>query len=268
MQNQEPKASGGAQSIFMKRALLAVAAIIAASALVRADVIEVESFHLGAFYALTDTGEALIPDNDMSFQNYFMGHTTVGGFTTTERRTFFAFDLSSVMIPDGEMIVGVEFELMLPFGGILANFSDGIEEVVFTSTTSDYLTFADPLGSGLDPGEIFDSMAMGDVYTGVGFDEMSLDGEITMDMSDAALLDMMGSFDMGSPFVITGKLDTYDPDPGALFEFAFGLTDVVVGGGSTGFPVPKLLITTAPVPAPAGILVLGGGLLCGIRRRR
>jgi MYXO-CTERM domain-containing protein len=256
------------QAVSVQRFFIGAGALIAATSIVNAGDIELESFHVGAFYALTDSGDALIPDNDMSFQNYFMGHTTVGGFTTTERRTFFSFDLTSIVIPDGEVVTGVSFDLMLPFAGILANFEGGTEEVSFTSTTSDYLTFADPLGSGMGPDEIFDSMGTGEFYAGTGFDEMTPDGEFSMDMSAAALMDMMDSLSTGSPFVITGKLDTYDPDPGALFEFVFGLTDVVVGGGPTGFPVPKLVITTAPVPSPAGIALLGMGMLAGTRRRR
>ncbi|MBL4699508.1 MAG: hypothetical protein JKX70_11820 [Phycisphaerales bacterium] len=251
-----------------RRAILCTGAVLALGSIASAEIIEVESFHLGGFYAVPDVGLPLIPDNDMSFQNYFMGHTTVGGFTTTERRTFFAFDLSSVIIPDGEMIVSVEFELELLFGGILANMSDGFEAASFTSTTSDYLTFADPLGSGLGPDEIFDSMGTGEFYTGAAFDDMSEPGEVTMAMSAAAIFDMETSIATGSSFMITGKMDTYDPDPGALFEFMFGLTDVVVGGSPTGFAVPKLIITTAPIPAPASIAVLAGGLLIGSRRRR
>jgi hypothetical protein len=252
----------------MRRALIGTALFIAAASVARADVIEVESFHLGGFYALDETGMPLIPDNDMTFQNYFMGRTTVSGFTTTERRTFFAFDLSSVLIPEGEMVTSVEFELMLPFAGILANFTDGVEEVVFTSTSIEYPAFADPLMSGLGPDEIFDSMGTGDFYSSVGFDEMTPDGEIVMDMSEAATSDMLMSIESGSPFVITGFLETYDPDPDALFEFVFGLTDVVTGGGPTGFPVPKIVITTAPIPAPSGLclIALAGAGIC--RRSR
>lgn len=250
-----------------KKPIMLIAAL-ALSSIATADVIEVESFHLGGFYAVPDVAPPLIPDNDMSFQNYFMGHTTVGGFTTTERRTFFAFDLSSVLIPEGHTIVSVDFELMLVFGGLLANMTDGFEAASFTSTTSDYLTFADPLGSGLGPDEIFDTMGTGDFYGGSAFDAMSEDGEVVMSMSSAALIDMESSFISGSPFVITGKMDTYDPDPGSLFEFLFGLTDVVVGGGSTGFPVPKLVITTAPIPAPSSVALLGLGALMGTKRRR
>ncbi len=260
MQNKRTKSS--------LSALFAAGIIIEAGSVAQASIIEVESFHLGGFYAVPDMAPPLIPDNDMSFQNYFMGHTTVGGFTTTERRTFFSFDLSSVLIPDGEVIVGVEFELELLFGGVLANMTGGFEAASFTSTASDYLVFADPMSSGMGPDEIFDSMGTGEFYAGIGIDDMTEVGEITMEMSPTAIFDMETSIATGSTFMITGLMDTYDPDPGALFEFLFGLTDVVVGGMPTGMPVPKLIITTAPIPAPAGILVLGGGLMCSIRRKR
>ena len=86
-------------------------------------------------------------------------------------------------------------------------------------------------------------------------------------MSPAALFDMESSLVGGSPFVITGKMDTYDPDPGVLFEFLFGLSDVVTPGGPTGFPVSKLVITTAPIPTPSGAALLGLGALLGTKRR-
>ncbi len=231
-------------------------------------VIEVESFHLGGFYAVPEAAPPLIPDNDMTFQNYFMGHTTVGGFTTTERRTFFSFDLTSIVIPAGEVVTSVSFDLVLPFAGVLANMTGGFEAVSFTSTPTDYLTFADPLGSGMGPDEIFDTMGTGSLYGGFGIDDMTPDGEVSIDMSPTAIFDMETSLMTGSPFMITGKLDTYDPDPGALFEFVFGLTDVVTGGLETPLGFPKLVITTAPVPTPGsvGLLALAGLGLCNRKR--
>ena len=44
----------------------------------------------------------LPPDNDPTFQNYFMGRSTIGGTTTPERRPFFIFDMTSVSIPSDQ----------------------------------------------------------------------------------------------------------------------------------------------------------------------
>ncbi len=249
--------------ILLSSGLLAIAGSIAS-----ADVLEVESFHVGAFYSTPVGGMPLIPDNDMSFQNYFMGHTTVDGFTTTERRTFFGFELADLAIPDGHSIVSVSFELELVGGGLIANFADGFEDVIFTSTTSDYATFADPMGSGISLDEIFDSMGTGEDYASVIIDAITPPDTISMDMSLTAIEHMMDSMADDTPFMMTGMLATYDPDPGALFEFVFGLSDVVDDGMPTGFPVPKLVITTEPVPAPSSLVLLAGGLMIGNRRRR
>lgn len=253
-----------------RQLLLGTGLMLIAGSVAHAGVFVVESFHLGGFYAVPEGAPPLIPDNDMTFQNYFMGHTSIPSIpiTTTERRTFFAFDLSSVVIPEGEMIVSAEFELELLFGGIIANMTDGFEAVSFTGTSLDYSVFSDPLGSGLGPDEIFDEMGTGDFYGGTGFDDMTLPGEVAMEMSLEALFDMESSIAVDEAFLITGKLDTYDPAMDALFEFVFGLTDVVADGSPTGLAVPKLTITTGPVPAPGSLLVLAGGLMIGNRRRR
>ena len=166
------------------------------------------------------------------------------------------------------MVVGVEFELELLFGGMIANFEGGVEAASFTSTTTSYEAFADPEGSGLAPDKIFDSMGTGDLYGSVGFDPISPPGEIVMDRSPAAIFDMETSLAAGTPFMITGKMDTFDPAADALFEFMFGLTDIVVGGSPTGMPVPKLIITTAPIPAPGPVVLLGMSGLIAARRKR
>lgn len=260
------------EGLYMRRtralSVAATLAIVAGAA--HAGVIEIDSFHLGGFYDLDAAGMPLIPDNDMSFQNYFMGHTTVSGFTTTERRSFFAFDLSSLAIPDGEEIVSVSFGFELLFGGVLANFTGGEpEHVTFSSTMMPYDAIADPDGAGVGVDEVFDALGTGTEYAGFDIDAGGTPpGSYEVVLSDAALMDMEFAASMGEAFVISGKLDPYDPDPGALFEFVFGLSDIVVDGMPTGMPVPKLIITTAPIPAPSGVLVLAGAGLAASRRRR
>lgn len=250
----------------------AVAAGIALALLgpsVYAGVIEVDAFHTGGFYGLDDMGmPSATPDNDLTFQNYFMGRTTVSGFTTPERRSFFAFDMDSV-IPVDEEIVSMSLVLENVFGGVLANFTGDSEVALFTSTSSGYAEIADPMGAMLPPEMIFDTFGTGDFYGDIVFDaDGPMPGAVEIVLSPDAIADAMLAGMAGSEFVITGRMATYDPDPAALFEFVFGLTDVVVGGLPTGFPAPKLVIETAVIPAPASPLALAGLGLWASRRRR
>lgn len=78
---------------------------------------------VGAFYgpytASDDPPAAyppiLDPDNSPLFQNYFMGRSTISGFTTSERRVFFFFDMAGVAasIPVGESVTDVTLALEL-----------------------------------------------------------------------------------------------------------------------------------------------------------
>ncbi len=229
--------------------------------------------HVGGFYA-PPAGMAppLIPDNDPSFQNYFMGRTTVSGFTTTERRTFFAFDLSGLAIPDGETIVSVDFEITLLFGGIIANFSDGLERVRFTSTSTPYEAIADPMGTMTDPGDTFDTFGTGELYGAVEFSSGSpaMPGSISVPFLEAAFSDIEAAIDADGIFVVSGRLETFDPAMDALYEFVFGLTDL-----SPGSPTPldpTLIIVTAPITIPAPLAgFMAAPMIAGLfsaRRRR
>ncbi len=235
----------------------------------RGGTIEVDAFHTGGFYGLDAMGmPTATPDNDVSFQSYFMGQTTVSGFTTAERRSFFAFDLG-IMIPDGEEIVSMSLVLENVFGGAIANGTGGFELVEFTSTSSTYDEIADPDGSMVPPIEIFDSFGTGTFYGDVLFDmDGPMPGPVEIMLSPDAIADAFDAMMFDEVFMISGALATYDPEPDALFEFVFGLTDVVVDSTPTGFPVPKLVITTAPIPAPSGVLVLAGMGLVVSRRQR
>lgn len=251
--------------------ILIATALFTASA--AADTFEVDSFHLGGFFGPDEAGmPSGIPDNDMSFQNYFMGRTTVEGFTTEERRTFFAFDLTSVFdsIAEGEEIVSVSFEFELLFGGVIANFTDGMaEHVTFSSTDSPYEAIVDPGMFGATPEEIWSTLGTGTEYAGFDIEAGATPpGMYGVDLAPEAIMDMEMAASMGDAFVISGKLDTYDPDVAALFEFVFGLSDIVDDGMPTGMPIPKLVITTAPVPAPSGLALLGVAGLATTRRRR
>ena len=250
---------------------LIASALLASAA--HAGIIEVDSFHLGGFYGPDEMGmPSGTPDNDMSFQNYFMGRTTVDGFTTEERRTFFAFDLSGVFgsIGEGETIVSVSFEFELLFGGVIANFTGGEpEHVTFSSTSTPYEAIADPGAFGITPEEVWDTLGTGTPYA--GFDIIpggTPPGPHAVDLAPEAIMDMEMAASMDEIFVLSGKLDTYDPAMDALFEFVFGLSDIVVDSMPTGMPVPKLVITTGPIPSPSALAILGLGGLLGAKRRR
>lgn len=256
---------------YSKRAFFAVALIVIGLLgvqVARGGMIEVDTFHTGGFYGLDAMGmPTATPDNDMSFQNYFIGHTTVSGFTTPERRSFFAFDMSGA-VPMGEEIVSMSLVLENVFGGVMANFTGGMEVAEFTSTSSSYDVIADPDGAMVPAIEVFDSFGTGSFYGDMVFDmDGPMPGAVEIILSPDAIMDAMAAMGADSPFVITGRMATYDPEPMIGLEFLFGLTDVVVDF-PTGFPVPKLIIETAPVPAPSGLVVLAGGVLLGARRRR
>ncbi len=250
---------------------LIASALLASAA--HAGIIEVDSFHLGGFYGPDEMGmPSSFPDNDMSFQNYFMGRTTVDGFTTEERRTFFAFDLSGVFgsIGEDETIVSVSFEFELLFGGVIANFTDDApEHVTFSSTAMPYEAIVDPDALGVSPEEVWDTLGTGTEYA--GFDIVPGEtptGPHAVDLAPEAIMDMELAASMDEIFVLSGKLDTYDPAMDALFEFVFGLSDIVVDSMPTGMPVPKLVITTGPIPAPSGLAIISIAGLMSTRRRR
>ena len=151
---------------------------------------------------------------------------------------------------------------------VMANFTDGFEIAKFTSTSSTYDMIADPDGAMVPVIEIFDTFGTGDFYGDIVFDaDGPMPGPVEIAMSPDAIMNAMDSIGADSPFMITGMMETYDPAPGIGLEFLFGLTDVVVDF-PTGFPVPKLVIETAPVPAPSGLMVLAGAGLIASKRRR
>ncbi len=258
--------------MFRSRAL-SLTAVVLLPTVASAGIIEIDSFHLGGFFGPLDDGSpSSMPDNDMSFQNYFLGRTTVDGFTTEERRTFFAFDFSTAFdsIPDGEEVISVSFEFELLFGGVIANFTDGMaEHVTFSSTDMPYEAIADPTGFGVSPEEVWDTLGTGTEYAGFDIEPAGTPpGLYGVDLAPEALMDMEFAASMGEAFVISAKLDTYDPAMEALYEFVFGLSDVVTDGMPSGMPIPKLVIHTAPIPAPSALTLLGCAAMLGTRRRR
>ncbi len=230
-----------------------------------ADLTDVESTQVGGFYA---TGT---PDNAAIFQNYFVGHATPAGAGSPlpERRSFFIFDIPA--FDPGEILVDAAFSLYLPTEfSIPANFKGGIEVFEITSSAHTAEEILDPAGHGLTPEEMFPTFGFGDFYGDVVFESASpptgpFPMEIIIPLSPTAISHIMAS--SGGSFVITGRMASYDPDPGVPDEIMFSLSDLVVGGVDTALPKPFLSLSTIPEPGTIWIVTLGAGILA-LRRRR
>lgn len=230
------------------------------------------------------------PDNDPTFQNYFMGRSTIGGFTTSERRVFFLFDTAGLAasIPAGESITDVTISLELVPGGtsVLANFTGDEEVVAFTSTSFTPGEILDPVGAGIPLEDIWDTFGSSTPYGeftifGPGSPTPTTDGTKVISLG-GAIPDLVDAVSTGGIFIVTAKLLTFDPGPiGASapppvdpYEYVFGLTDVVSPGGSL-VPAPELTITTSasvptPIPEPSSLVLASIGLMTGaaVRTRR
>lgn len=247
-----------------------------------AALISVASYQVGGFYGPYLPGDdpppaypaVPAPDNSPGFQNYFMGRSTVSGFTTSERRAFFIYDLAGVAasIPVGEEVVGVTIDLTLIAGGTsaLANFTDGFEVVAFTATPVPVEAITDPVGFGVTPASVWATFGTGPSFgdftiVGPGSPSSTLPGTYSIGLPGAvsAIGPKIAS---GALFIVTARLTTFDPGPigaGAPppvdpYEYVFGLTDVVSPTGSHA-PVPYLTISTAPsaaaVPEPSSLVL-------------
>lgn len=258
--------------------------------------ISVSSYQVGGFYGPYLPGDdppaayptVPAPDNSPGFQNYFMGRSTISGFTTSERRAFFIYDLAGVAasIPVGEHVVGVTIDLTLIPGGTsaLANFTDGFEAVAFTATPVPVAAIIDPVGFGVTPASIWATFGTGTPFgdftvVGPGSPSPTLPGTYTIGLPGA--VSAIGpEIASGGLFVVTARLATFDPGPigaGAPppvdpYEYVFGLTDVVSPTGSHA-PIPYLTISTAPaaaVPEPSSLALFLSAvpvIWLGMRRR-
>ena len=253
---------------------------------------------VGAFYgpytASDDPPAAyppiLDPDNSPLFQNYFMGRSTISGFTTSERRVFFFFDMAGVAasIPVGESVTDVTLALELLPGGTsaLANFTGDEEVVAFSSTIFTPGEILDPMTAGIPLEDIWDTFGSSTPYGeytifGPGSSTPSVDGTQIVTLG-GAIPDLEAAIAAGGIFIVTARLLTFDPGPiGATapppidpYEYVFGLTDVVSPSGSLT-AAPELTITTSastvnPIPEPSSFVLTSIGLaaLAASRRRR
>jgi hypothetical protein len=229
---------------------------------VDADIVEIEATQVGGFY------EVGIPDNSPTFQNYFVGHGTIGSFTTPERRSFFIFDIPE--LGPGEKLTGATFSLYLPTEfSVPANFFGGAEVFVVTSTAFSADTILDPMSAGVAPEEIFATFGMetffGDLPIFLDDPPMgTFPLEMTIPLSPAAIAAIEAS--AGGKFVISGRMATYDPEPGALDEIMFSLSDLVVGGMDT--PLPKPFLSFSTVPEPNTAMLVSALMIVFIKRKR
>ena len=226
----------------------------------------------------------LPPDIDPSFQNYFMGRSTLGpldtAMTTSERRAFFIYDTSSLVIPTGHKITGVSIELELLDGGtsVLANFTGDHEVVEFTSTPFGADDILDPDTAGIPIDDIWSTFGTSKPYGGFEIlgpatPDPTLPGFYDIDLA-GSIGDLADAISTGDEFIITARLATFDPDPigpdapPAIdpYEYVFGLTDVVSAFPTT--PPPTLTITTSAIPEPSTYFLWGTGILFFIARRR
>ena len=211
----------------------------------------------------------LAPDIDPISQVYFLGRSTFPLLptpTTPERRAYFIFDPSGIVIPAGEEIVGVTLSLELLFGGVLANFATGGMEVVeFGPTPFGPDEILRTVVTPPDPIDIWDTFGDGSyggfVIFGAGSPTPSMADVYTIPLP-GALTDVKDAVAIGSEIIITARLATFDPDPigmGATavdpFEFVFGLTDVHAAPPGADV-IPKLTLITIPEPNSALLLCM------------
>ncbi|QDU37515.1 hypothetical protein Mal4_18290 [Maioricimonas rarisocia] len=282
--------------------ILAITLLVAFPQDVRATMIFVDTStgggQVGAFYGPYTPGDdppagyppILPPDNDPTFQNYFMGRSTISGFTTSERRAFFFFDTAGIAasIPAGETITDVVIALELLAGGtsVLANFTGDEEVVAFSSTSFSPGEILDPIAAGIPFEDIWDTFGSSTPYGeftifGPGSPTPTTDGTKLISLG-GAIPDLTAAIAAGDIFVVTAKLLTYDPGPigptapppVVPYEYVFGLTDVVSPSGSLT-AAPELTITTSastatPIPEPSSFVLasIGVAFVAAARRRR
>jgi hypothetical protein len=266
--------------------ILALLVCLSPPSVAHAAEIVVDSAQVGGYYGdylpsddPPPPADVPAPDISIDDQVYFMGRSTIGGVTLSERRVYFLFDLSGVSIPAGEDVVDVFIDLALLAGGTsaLANFSGGAEFIKFTSTSFTAEEILDP-GLLLPPDDIitvFESFGTGTPYGGLELlSGGSPPGIYEIPLTDA-VPDVIAAIDAGSTLVVTARLFTFDPDPiGPVvgspidpYEYVFGGTDIASSTGPSTVPPVPLTIETA-VPEPASIALLGLGSLIMHRRRR
>lgn len=241
-------------------------------------------------------------ENLPSFQNYFIGYASVSGgggkVRTSERRSFFVFDIPTI---DGA-ILSASLVLQLSESGLKYGLMPGDPDILcapYPSVPVCKEAISDPtetfavgvtsipsetvLSPVLDPGEvtmIWDSLAstkVGEYTFTKGFPPPSSPDPGHLEIVTELAAPGLGAIETheGGSLVLTGWMPTWSFDPrvdeaGVFFEGSeaiFMFSDVHAGV----FTPPVLEIVYAPVPEPArGLLLLAGlgALACGAGIRR
>lgn len=241
-------------------------------------------------------------ENLPSFQNYFVGYASVSGgggkVRTTERRSFFVFDIPTI---DGT-ILSASLVLQLSESGLKYGLMPGDPDVLcaphpsvpvckeaISDPTETFAVGVTPipgetvLSPSLDPGEvtmIWESLAstkVGEYTFTKGFPPPSSPDPGHLEIVTELAAPGLGAIETheGGSLVMTGWMPTWSFDPrvdeaGVFFEGSeaiFMFSDVHAGV----FTPPVLEIVYAPVPEPApALLVLAGlgALACGAGFRR
>lgn len=240
----------------------------ASSGLAFADTVTTTPLHVGGFL---DGGLA---ENGIEHQNYFVGYGTVGGFRSSERRSFFWYHVPSF---EGE-VIDVSIKLKMPFSTSMIfgldptdpTKHDAKETFRLGATPVDPLTMVDPDLTTSEAQTIFDGMddfAIApdyDFFHGASY-EFPLVTEIHLSDFGKGVI---GS-SRGKDLVLTGWMPTWSfdsrTDTSGKFleadELLFGLSDI-----PAGVPPPELTIVYA-VPEPTTWAVVGASYLL-IKRRR
>jgi hypothetical protein len=167
-----------------------------------------------------------------------------------DTRNFFVFDLSSVTTPVTSAILRVynygDNSGLLQNQGYMSQ--DPFETYNLTHVSTDVSTLTTSHAYGDAEGlSIWDDLGTGNSYGSYNASNADNDSFIELNLNAAALLDINGANGL---FALGGYISTLDGVNN--YERLFGWSD--------GF-VPELILTTADVPAPATLGLLGLGLL-------
>ena len=242
----------------------------------RADVITTTPLQVGGFL---DGG---IASNDPVHQNYFVGYGTVGGFRSSERRSFFWYHIPA--FPGAIEDVTIKLENLADTSLIFGagpdphpEIHDATEEFLIGATTvpaSDMITMGmsaaanQAIFDGMDDHPIADPY----VFSAATMYTFPMVAEIHLNSFGISLIDSHRGMDI----VLTGWMPTWSDDArtdgmGHYLEgdeLIFGLSDV---GATGGVPFPELAIAYSvpalSVPEPS-TMVFGAVVFLGICFRR